>query len=1014
MPFREPRLGKLFTAVIALVAMTGLGSVRAQSSFAERGGSFAAPVNYAVGSFPYSVVVADFNADGKPDLATGNPNSDSISILLGVGNGMFQTATAYPAGDNTEGLVVADFNGDGKLDIAAANLLSSTVSVFLGNGAGSFSGAASFSVGGNPHVPVAADFNGDGKLDIATADGGQGTVSILLGNGAGSFSAAIQYAACPNPRDLVAADFNGNGIKDVALTCQAGSNIVVLLGNGSGGFGAPTSFAVGSQAYGIDLGQFDAGGTADLSVTSVGSNKVSILLGNGAGGFAAAADLAPTPGADDTAIVDMDGDGKLDLLVTTGNNLAMIFMGSGTGSFGASTAFTAGMEVSAVAAGDFNADGKPDLAVVNSADNNVSILINNSTPPLNVAPSASSAAGSSYSTRKAGIWINRQTSGSYPAGFPFSHTGYADIDRDGDTDFIRTFSNNNQPFPVQVMINNGNGSFSDQTATRIVGGQPGVLVARKVLSGDYNADGWPDFMVLGHGIDLPPFPGEYPQLFLSNGNGTLSYSPGLEGEVAFHHGGASADVDGNGTIDVFTNALHKPYFLLNDGSGHFTSNTARVPREPDGTSISPIATEIVDIDGDGFIDLLVEGNEPDNPAGRSNAIFWGSSSGLYRYSSRTVLPRVTDMDTTLDFAVEDIDNNGRLDLVVDRTGSTNVYVGRYLQILRQTSARVFVDETPARITMNKTLLPFDYLRAQDFTGDGFVDLFIDDKNDIASGQYAWVNNGQGVFTPYAGPVTLTDGLQLSVGDASTSEGQSGNKLLNFNVNLSRPAARSVSFDIFTDPGTASPGVDYGSNAISGASIAAGQTSSTFAVNLNGDTEVEGHETFTVNLANVLDASLGDGQAQGRINNDDLSQLSIQDASIAEGSGGSSTLVFIVLLSHPMPSPVTFDITTSNASALAGSDYVARSQTGRYLDAGRTRLVFEVGILGDGMVEADETFNVTISNLSGATLADGSAVGTILNDDSSARKSGNSAGAATRNPPSGGQPSLRGQPLSRRR
>jgi hypothetical protein len=344
------------------------------------------------------------------------------------------------------------------------------------------------------------------------------------------------------------------------------------------------------------------------------------------------------------------------------------------------------------------------------------------------------------------------------------------------------------------------------------------------------------------------------------------------------------------------------------------------------------------------------------------------------------------MDTTLDFAVEDIDHDGRRDLIVDRTGSTNSYVGRYIQILRQTSARVFSDESPARILMNKTLMPFDYLRAQDFTGDGFVDLFIDDKNDIASGEYAWVNNGQGVFAPYAGPVTLSDGLQLSVGDASTSEGQSGTKLLNFSVNLSRPAARSVSFDIFTDPGTASPGVDYSSNAAAGASIPAGQTSSTFAVTVKGDTEVEGNETFTVNLANALDASLGDRQGQGRINNDDLAQLSIQDASISEGNSGSSTLVFIVQLSHPMPNPVTFDIATSNATALAGSDYVARSQPGRYLDAGRSRIVFEVSILGDSLVESNETFNVTISNLVGATLADGSAIGTIVNDDSAVPKS----------------------------
>jgi len=243
-------------------------------------------------------------------------------------------------------------------------------------------------------------------------------------------------------------------------------------------------------------------------------------------------------------------------------------------------------------------------------------------------------------------------------------------------------------------------------------------------------------------------------------------------------------------------------------------------------------------------------------------------------------------------------------------------------------------------------------------------------------------SGVNLTATYA-PVLAT----LSISDASVAEGNAGTKQLTFNIDLSAPAAGPVSYDVATTQGTAFAGSDYLSASQAGVTIPAGQTAATFSVTLNGDTAVEGNETFTVDLANVTGAPASKVQAQGRIINDDLASLSIGDASITEGNSGVSTLVFDVQLSEPMPSPVTFDIATANGSATAGSDYVARSLTGRYLDAGRTRVQFEVAVNGDTTPEANETFAVNISNLVGAQLADGAAVGTILNDDGAALAGG---------------------------
>jgi chitinase len=190
-----------------------------------------------------------------------------------------------------------------------------------------------------------------------------------------------------------------------------------------------------------------------------------------------------------------------------------------------------------------------------------------------------------------------------------------------------------------------------------------------------------------------------------------------------------------------------------------------------------------------------------------------------------------------------------------------------------------------------------------------------------------------------------------------------------------------------------PGSDYTSSSSTGLVIPAGQTTATFDVPLLGDTVVEGNETFTVNVSNAVGATISDGQAIGRINNDDTAVLSIADASIMEGASGQSTISFQIRLSNPQPNPVTFDIATGNGTAQSGSDYVARSQVGRFLDAGRSSQIFEVQVVGDATVEANETLQVAISNVVGATLGDGNAVGTILNDDAAAAPQSASASGA---------------------
>ena len=232
---------------------------------------------------------------------------------------------------------------------------------------------------------------------------------------------------------------------------------------------------------------------------------------------------------------------------------------------------------------------------------------------------------------------------------------------------------------------------------------------------------------------------------------------------------------------------------------------------------------------------------------------------------------------------------------------------------------------------------------------------------------------------------------ISIGDVVVSEGDGGTKLANFTVSLSAVSGSPVTFDISTEAGTAAPGVDFVSKALAGQSIPAGQSSYNFSVTINGDTAIENNETFTVNLGNVVGSNVGDRQAQGRINNDDLATLSISDATVLEGSPGASgawtTMNFVVSLSAPVPNPVRFSIATLAGGAVAGDDFQGKTVPAGYMDAGRTTQVFAVMVSADSVAEPNETFTVQLSNLQDALPGDVSGLGTIINDDGAAVKAG---------------------------
>jgi hypothetical protein len=276
----------------------------------EGNGAFGAPVNYAVGNGPTSVAVGDFDHDGTLDLAVAT--GAGVNVLLGNGDGTFQPAVTYVVGVAPASIAVGDFNGDGFLDLVTANEgtpphFTGTLSVLLGNGDGTFQSARNFPAGTQPTSVAVADFNGDGIPDLVTGS------LLLLGNGDGTFRPAVPYGGGGGA--VTVADFNGDGIPDLAVNNLGRGTVSILLGNGDSSFRAAGNFAAGPEPLSVAVGDFNGDGIADLVVGQDYSFPVAVLVGNGDGTFQAPLSYEAGAYPHFVAVGDFNGDGSPDVAV---------------------------------------------------------------------------------------------------------------------------------------------------------------------------------------------------------------------------------------------------------------------------------------------------------------------------------------------------------------------------------------------------------------------------------------------------------------------------------------------------------------------------------------------------------------------------------------------------------------------------------------------------------------------------------------------------------------------------
>jgi len=361
-------------------------------------GNFSNNSTVGLQTTPRSIVIADFNSDGKQDVAISNQGSSSVSIRLGDGAGGFSGSTNVSVATTPRTVVTADFNGDGKMDIATANSGSSNVSIRLGDGSGGFSGSTNISVSSGAYSLAVGDFNGDGNADFASANNSAGSVSIRLGNGSGGFSGSTNISLGTNPWSIAVGDFNNDGKDDFATANNTSNNVSIRLGNGSGGFSGSTTISVGTDPRFVSIGDFNADGNQDIATANAVSNTVSISLGNGSGGFGSSSSVSVGTEPRSVAFGDFNGDGKLDLATSNnGSNNVSIRIGDGSGGFSGSYNPSVGSIPFSVVVADFNQDGIQDLAVSNSGDGNMTPMLGTN-PEINVKGNGNSIASGDNST----------------------------------------------------------------------------------------------------------------------------------------------------------------------------------------------------------------------------------------------------------------------------------------------------------------------------------------------------------------------------------------------------------------------------------------------------------------------------------------------------------------------------------------------------------------------------------------------------------------------------------------
>ena len=360
---------------------------------------FSTATTLSVSGTPGGVKAADLNGDGYMDIVASNSGDDVVAVRLGTGGGSFGPVATYATDIRPYAVAIGDMNNDGHPDIITSNRTGNTISYLENNGDGTFAADSEETVGSDPVAIAISDLNRDGNLDIVVVNIGGGTVSVILGNGDGTFQAQSTYAVGNNPSNITIGNFNGDAYPDIAVgnSCAGcfipynSGNVSVLTNRLNGTFNAAVNYAATRGVTGIDSADVNGDGRLDLVVSRRNSNGIGVYLGNGDGTFGALTAFGAGTQPFGVTLADFTGDGVIDAAVANGgsSNVSVI-PGFGNGTFDSATNYAVPTNVMFVTNADLNGDGKRDIVTAGTTATNVYILFDAAPPQITtVTPSKS-------------------------------------------------------------------------------------------------------------------------------------------------------------------------------------------------------------------------------------------------------------------------------------------------------------------------------------------------------------------------------------------------------------------------------------------------------------------------------------------------------------------------------------------------------------------------------------------------------------------------------------------------
>ncbi len=675
---------------------------------------------------PYAIASADFDGDGDVDVVVANydfasPGGTSghsgFAVLFNEGGGVFSDPAHYTF--TTKGsfdVVVGDFNEDGHPDLALPNSGringedGNTVVVFLNDGSGTFTLTGEYAVAERPMLLAVGDFDSDGHLDIA-ADSyrfDSRSFAVLFGTGTGGFAPRVLIPVVDVPYlGLEAFDMDGNGDDDIAVSVLG--DLYVIRSNGDRTFSTPVLVSeAGSQPLigVIAAGDVNGDGHLDLvhgvSATSSSPHAekdVVVRLGYGNGTFALPAyydaiNYSTTPEA--IELVDIDGDGDLDVVICdwsgrTGDGIAILF-NNGTGVLGGAHHVPAGQGTADITVADVDGDGQPD--VVSSDRMSMAIMVhlnpgNGRLPVLqsrfttgttsNIRLDAGDVDGdgdldvfsSGESFGVPGALLRNNGDGTFAAPVIYTHSGdygrgasrgkLRDLNGDGHLDLLYNTAHTDfqEGYNFYTAMNDGTGTFSP--IVRVSNPNCGM---GDVDAFDLDNDGDLDVVNLEElACQSIPESGRRIYVSLNNGNGTFKHLPPFMGTQG-PHALAAGDLNEDGFLDLVT-AHWPPYGFyrelnvhLGNGDGTFLDETVYIVGQ------GPNDLVVVDLDGDGHLDVAATSSGQDETGRETMAVLWGAGNGSLTPATLYYAPYSPDLMGTTGIEAGDVDGDGDLDLMV--------------------------------------------------------------------------------------------------------------------------------------------------------------------------------------------------------------------------------------------------------------------------------------------------------------------------------------------------------------